>query len=369
MRAMKASILPDRNEPLVVEEVTLDAPKTGEVLVRIAAGGVCHSDLSVIDGTLPLPTPIVLGHEGAGVVETVGPGVTSLKAGDHVVLSWRPGRIRCPFCPRGHPYLCALASRMSLSGAMLDGTRRLRRGADEIFHMTQTSSMAEYAVVPETGAIVIDPDIPLDKAALVGCAVTTGVGAVFNTARVEAGASVAVFGCGGVGLSVVQGARIAGADPIIAVDLLDSKLEAAKRLGATHAVNAKSGDAAARIRDLTGGQGADYAFEATGNPDVVGQAYDSVRRGGKVVVIGVANMMAQISVPHLTLVLQEKAVLGSCYGSARPQLDMPRLLKLYKAGRLKLDEMVTRTYKLSEVNRAFDDLRNGVNLRGVLVFS
>ena len=195
------------------------------------------------------------------------------------------------------------------------------------------------------------------------------MGAVFNTARVEAGASVAVFGCGGVGLSVVQGARIAGADPIVAVDLLDSKLEAAKRLGATHAINAKPGDAPGRIRELTGSQGADYAFEAIGNPDVVSQAYDSVRRGGKVVVIGVANMMAQISVPHLTLVLQEKAVLGSCYGSARPHLDMPRLLRLYKAGRLRLDEMVTRTYKLAEVNQAFDNLRNGVNLRGVVVFS
>ena len=368
MPAIQASILPDRNAPLVIEEVTLDAPKAGEVLVRIAASGVCHSDLSVIDGTLPLPTPIVLGHEGAGVVEAVGPGVTSVKVGDHVVLSWRPQCNRCAYCLRGQPYLCDLASRMSLSGAMLDGTRRLRRGAEELFHMTQTSSMAEYAVVPETGAIPIDRDIPLDKAALVGCAVTTGAGAVFNTARVEAGASVAVFGCGGVGLSVIQGALIAGANPIIAIDLLDSKLEAARRLGATHAINGKSGDAPARIRDLTAGQGADYAFEAIGNPDVVSQAYDSVRRGGKVIVIGVANMMAQISVPHLTLVLQEKAVLGSCYGSARPQLDMPRLLRLYKAGRLKLDEMVTRTYKLSQVNQAFDDLRNGVNLRGVVVF-
>lgn len=369
MPAMRASVLPGRNSPLLIEQVTLNAPKAGEVLVKIAASGVCHSDLSVIDGTLPLPTPIVLGHEGAGVVEAVGPGVTSVKVGDHVVLSWRPQCNRCPYCLRGQPYLCDLASRMSVAGAMLDGTRRLRRDGDELFHMTQTSSMAEYAVVPETGAIPIDRDIPLDRAALVGCAVTTGVGAVFNTARVEAGASVAVFGVGGVGLSVIQGARIAGADPIIAVDLLDSKLEAAKRLGATHTVNGKSGDAPARIRDLTGGEGADYAFEAIGNPDVVSQAYDSVRRGGKVVVIGVANMMAQIAVPHLTLVLQEKAVLGCCYGSARPQVDMPRLLRLYKAGRLKLDEMVTRTYKLDAVNQAFDDLRNGVNLRGVIVLS
>ncbi|MBI4588839.1 MAG: Zn-dependent alcohol dehydrogenase [Candidatus Rokubacteria bacterium] len=369
MPAMKASILPDQNTPLVIEEVTLDAPKAGEVLVRIAASGVCHSDLSVIDGTLPLPTPIVLGHEGAGVVETVGPGVTSVKAGDHVVLSWRPQCSRCAYCLRGQPYLCDVAIQTGLAGAMLDGTRRLRRGADELFHMTQTACMAEYAVVPESGAIAIDPDIPLDKAALVGCAVTTGVGAVFNTAKVEPGASVAVFGVGGVGLSVVQGCRIVGADPIVAVDLLDAKLEAAGRLGATHTVNAQSGDAPARIRDLTGGQGADYAFEAIGNPDVVNQAYDSVRRGGKVVVIGVANMMAQITVPHLTLVLQEKAVLGSCYGSARPQVDMPRLLRLYKAGRLKLDEMVTRTYRLEEVNQAFEDLRKGVNLRGVLVFS
>jgi S-(hydroxymethyl)glutathione dehydrogenase/alcohol dehydrogenase len=369
MPAMKASILTERDAPLVVDDVVLDPPGPGEALVRIAASGVCHSDLSVIDGTIPLPLPIVLGHEGAGVVEAVGPGVSSVRPGDHVVLSWRPECGRCPWCLRGEPHLCDVASRMSLAGAMLDGTRRLRRGGTELHHMTQTSSMAEYAVVPETGAIPIDPDIPLDRAALIGCAVTTGVCAVLNTASVPPGASVAIFGAGGVGLSVVQGARIAGADPIVAVDLLDTKLEAARRLGATHVVNAGGGDAPARIRALTGGHGADYAFEAIGDPEVVRQAFDAVRRGGKVVVIGVAGTTAQITLPHLPLVLQEKAVLGSCFGSARPHVDMPRLLRLYRAGRLKLDEMVTRTYKLDEVNQAFQDLRTGANLRGVLVFS
>ncbi|MFQ5897386.1 MAG: zinc-binding dehydrogenase [Candidatus Methylomirabilia bacterium] len=364
---MKAAILRERNSSLVVDEVQLEPPKTNEVLVRIVASGVCHSDLSVIDGTLPLPTPIVLGHEGAGVVEAVGPNVASMKPGDHVVLSWRPACGGCADCRGGEPYLCDLASQMSLAGAMLDGTRRLRWKDQELFHMTQTASMAEYAVVPESGAIPVDHDIPLDRAALVGCAVTTGVGAVFNTARVEPGASVAVFGAGGVGCSVVQGARIAGADPIIAVDLVDSKLEAARRLGATHTVNAKGGDAAREIRTLTGGRGSDYAFEAIGNPEVVSHAFDAVRRGGKVIVIGIASPAAQIAVPHLILVLQEKAVLGSCYGSARPQLDMPMLLRLYKAGKLKLDEMVTRTYPLEEVNRAFEDLKSGANLRGVLL--
>jgi S-(hydroxymethyl)glutathione dehydrogenase/alcohol dehydrogenase len=269
-------------------------------------------------------------------------------------------------CAEGKPHLCTLASLTSISGTLLDGTRRFSWNGRDVNHMTQTSSMAAFTVVPETGAIPIDADIPLDRAALVGCAVTTGVGAVINTARVPPGASVVVFGCGGVGLSAVQGARLAGAEPIVAVDLLDAKLAAARRFGATHAVNARADDAVGRIRQLTGG-GADFAFEAIGVPAVVAQAFDAVRPGGTVVVIGVAGPGHDIPIPHLQLVLQEKTVMGSCYGSARPQADMPRLLRLYKAGKLQLDEMVTKTYRLEQVNEAFDDLRAGRNLRGVLV--
>jgi S-(hydroxymethyl)glutathione dehydrogenase/alcohol dehydrogenase len=364
---MKAAVLYARQRPLSVEEIDLDPPKAGEVRVRIKACGVCHTDLSVIVGSLPLPLPIVLGHEGAGVIEEVGSEVVNLVPGDHVVLSWRPACGHCPGCKLGRPVLCQTTERVSRIGALLDGTRRLSKDGQPINHMILTASMAEAAIVPAPGAIRIDRDVPFDRAALVGCAVTTGVGAVLNTARVPPGSRVAVFGLGGVGLSVVQGALIAGAEMIVAVDRLEAKLKAATGFGATHTVDAATGDPSPAIRQLTGG-GVDYAFEAIGNPEVVTQAFNAARPGGTVVVIGVSPRDASLSIPALPLVLQEKSILGSYYGSSRPEVDMPKLIALYKSGKLKLDEMITRRYPLDEVNQAVEDLRLGVNVRGVITF-
>ncbi len=364
---MKAAVLYELNQPVVVEELELEKPKEREVLVKMVASGVCHSDLSVTNGTIPLPLPIVLGHEGAGIVEEVGPGVTAVKPGDHVILSWVPNCGQCSFCAMGRSYLCE-ARALTRGGTMLDGTRRIRKGTKEYNHMLGVSTMATHTVVPEISLVRIDPDIPLREAALIGCGVMTGVGAVINTAKVEPGSRVAVFGAGGVGLNVIQGAVLASAETIIAVDLLDRKLQFAKQFGATHLINASREDPVQKIKDLTGG-GVDYAFEAIGHGAVITQAYQATRRGGTTVVIGVAAPGVQASIPANTLVLEEKTLKGSYYGSARVQVDIPRLIRLYKSGRLKLGELISNTYPLEDINKAFEDLQKGENARGVLVHS
>ena len=365
---MKAAVLYEYGKPLVVEEVELDGPKQGEVKVKIGASGVCHSDYVFVEGKpyIRRKLPMVLGHEGAGVVEEVGDGVSSVKPGDHVVLSWVATCGRCRYCAIGRPNLCEVGRGPEVMAAnMPDGTRRIHKGDTYYGHMGALSTMAEYSVVPEASAIKIDDDIPFDKAALVGCGVMTGVGAVINTAKVEVGSAVAVFGLGGVGISAIQGAVLANAYPIIAVDVLQNKLEFAARMGATHAVDASRGKVAEEIEHISPG-GLDYAFEAIGNEEVMAQAYELLGRGGTLVVIGAAPAEHNLSIPAWTLPLQEKAVQGSCYGSARPRADLPMLLGLYKAGRLKLDEMVTRTYPLEDVGQAMDDLAAGLNIRGVL---
>lgn len=364
---MKAAVLYELNQPVTIEELELEKPKEREVLVKLVASGVCHSDLSVTNGTIPLPLPIVLGHEGAGIVEEIGSGVTAVKPGDHVVLSWVPNCGRCSFCVVGRPYLCQ-ARALTRGGTMLDGTRRLRKGTQEYNHMLGVSTMAEYTVVPEISIVPIDPDIPLKEAALIGCGVMTGVGAVINTAKVEPGSQVAVFGAGGVGLNVIQGAVLASAETIIAVDLLDRKLEFAKQFGATHLINASTENPVEKIKEITEG-GVDYAFEAIGSGAVIAQAYQSTRRGGTAVVIGVAAPDAQVSIPANTLVLEEKTLKGSYYGSARVWVDIPRLARLYKARKLKLGELVTCVYALEEINEAFGDLEKGENARGIIVYS
>jgi S-(hydroxymethyl)glutathione dehydrogenase/alcohol dehydrogenase len=364
---MKAAVLFEYGKPLVVDEVELDEPSGGEVLLRMVACGVCHSDYSYIDGTIRKELPIVLGHEGAGVVEKVGEGVTSVGEGDHAVLTWAAACGRCRYCTVGRPNLCDVGRGPEvLAGFMPDGTSRLHKGAKRYRHMVGLSAMAEYAVVPEASVIQIGRDVPLEKAALLGCGVTTGVGAALNTAKVEPGSRVAVFGLGGVGISAVQGAALAGAAMIVAIDVQPAKLELARSFGATHAINGSQVDAVARIQELTGG-GVDYAFEAIGNVKVMRQAYDSICKGGTLVVIGGAAGGEELCVPAITLPIQEKSIRGSCYGSARPRVDIPRLIELYQAGRLKLDEMVTKTYSLEEVNEAMDDLISGRNIRGVLV--
>ena len=348
-----------------VEEVSLDPPRAGEVEVRMAATGVCRSDLSVVEGALPFPFPIVLGHEGAGVVERAGEGVTHLAPGDPVVLSFIPVCGRCFFCRRGEAHLCVQGIP---TGRMLDGTSRVRQGDRELYVMQFLGCMAERAVVPAACAVKIEGGIPLERAALVGCAVATGVGAALRTARVEAGASVAVFGCGGVGLCIVQGARLAGAARIVAIDVAPGKLDLARRLGASDTVDAREVEPVAAVRALTDGIGADYTFEAVGRPELVLQAWAAARRGGVVTVVGLAKLTETVSFNALLLAGEAKTLKGSVYGSANPHADFPTWLRLHAQGRLDLAALVTRTYRIEEATQAFADLERGANARGVIVF-
>jgi len=364
-RTAKAALCRAHNTPVVIEPVTVDGPKRGEVMVKLGACGVCHSDLSAITGTIALPLPLVLGHEGAGVVEEAGEGVSGLMKGDHVIFSFIYMCGRCRFCVSGRPVLC-LEQGKALT-TPLEGTPRVRDARGEPLNIfSGCGSMAEYATVSAENLIKIDPKIPLDCAALVGCGVTTGVGAVFNTAKVEPGSSVAVFGCGGVGLSVIQGARIAGAEKIIAIDTLQPKLEMAKRFGATDSILFTE-DPTKALKKMTGG-GPDYAFECVGSGELAAAAYRAIRRGGLAVVVGVAKPSDTTSVRTMTLPFEEKTLTGSYFGSCVPRVDFPRMLSLYMAGKLKLEELITRRYSIDEAPQAFADLQAGKNARGVIVF-
>ena len=363
---MKAAVLYELNQPVVVEDIEMEAPKAGEVVVKVAATGVCHSCYHAVTGTLDIPLPVVLGDEGAGVVAEVGTGVTMVKPGDHVILSWVPSCGHCIYCTQGYANIC-LNSRKGGRGNLPDGTTRYSKNGVAIHHFGMVASFAEYSVIPQECAIPIDKDIPLDKAALVGCSVTTGVCAATNTAQVRPGSSVVVFGTGGIGLNVLQGAVIAGAERIIAVDIMDSKLEFARQFGATHTINANEGDVISEIQALTDGLGADYAFEAIGTKTTYEQTVRAIRNRGKAIWIG-APPREPISLDASIIFWGEKTVMGSNYGSARPRYDMPRLLALYRAGVLKLDELITRTYQLEEVNEAFTAMLNGEVARGVIQF-
>jgi S-(hydroxymethyl)glutathione dehydrogenase/alcohol dehydrogenase len=364
-RTAKAVLCREHNKPVVVETIAVDPPKRGEVSVRLAACGVCHSDLSAITGTIALPLPLVLGHEGAGVVEEVGEGVSGLAQGDHVVFSFIYMCGRCRFCVAGRPVLC-LEQGKALT-TPLEGTPRVRDASGAPLGIfSGCGAMAEYATVSAENLIKVDPKIPFDCAALVGCGVTTGVGAVFNTAKVEPGSSVAVFGCGGVGLSVVQGARIAGAERIIAIDTLPAKLEMAKKFGATETVLMEKEDVVKFLKKTTSG-GPDYAFECVGSGELAGAAYRAIRRGGLAVVVGVAKPSDSTSVRTMTLPFEEKTLTGSYFGSCVPRVDFPRMLGLYLSGRLKLEELITRRYSIDEAPQAFADLQAGKNARGVIV--
>jgi len=363
----KAVVCRELNQPVVVESVTVDAPGRGEVRVKLGACGVCHSDLSAVNGTIALPLPLVLGHEGAGVVDQVGEGVADLAPGDHVVFSFIYMCGKCRFCVAGRPVLC-LEQGKALT-TPLAGTPRVHdAGGKPLNIFSGCGSMAECATVSAENLIRIDPKIPLEVAALVGCGVTTGVGAVFNTAKVAPGSSVAVFGCGGVGLSAIQGARIAGAEKIIAIDTLPAKLEMARRFGATDTIAAKKDeDVAKTLKKLTGG-GPDYAFECVGSGDLAGAAYRAIRRGGLAVVVGVAKPSDSTSLRTMTLPFEEKTITGSYFGSCVPRVDFPRMLALYLGGQLRLEEMITRRYAIAEAPQAFADLQSGANARGVIVF-
>jgi len=364
-RKAKAAICREHNQPIVVEEIGVDAPGRGEVLVKLGACGVCHSDLSAVNGTIALPLPLVLGHEGAGVVEEVGEGVRDLAKGDHVVFSFIYMCGKCRFCLAGRPVLC-LEQGKALT-TPLAGQHRTHDAAGKPLNIfSGCGAMAEYATVSAENLIRIDPKIPLDCAALVGCGVTTGVGAVFNTAKVAPGSSVAVFGCGGVGLSAIQGARIAGAEKIIAIDTLQPKLEMAKKFGATDTILFKE-DPVKELKKMTGG-GPDYAFECVGSGELAGAAYRAIRRGGLAVVVGVAKPSDSTSLRTMTLPFEEKTITGSYFGSCVPRIDFPRMLGLYLAGQLKLEELITRRYSIAEAPQAFADLASGRNARGVVVF-
>lgn len=364
---MRAAVLYEAGIPMAIEQVSLDGPRDDEVLVQIGATGACHSDYHVIDGTWNgprYPMPVILGHEAAGTVEKVGADVRSVKPGDRVILSFAPNCGRCKMCTIGRPNLCS--GMPSAAGTFPDGTRRHRKGDLEINCFGRgMSSFAEQSVVHHSAAVKITPDMPMKAAALIGCAVMTGVGAVLNTAKVEPGATVAVFATGGVGLSVVQGAVLANASKIIAVDLLDNKLDYARTVGATHAVNSSKQDALEAIREITDGEGVDYAFDAIGDSRVSRLCYDAVRAGGTAVIVGMAPTGSEFSIPA-TIAGAEKTVKGCFYGSSRPAVDFPRLVDFYLRGALQLDQMITRSYTLDEINDAFDAMGRGENARGVI---
>ncbi|HEY8493905.1 MAG TPA: Zn-dependent alcohol dehydrogenase [Myxococcota bacterium] len=363
----KAVVCREWNKPPVVETVTVESPKRGEVMVKIGACGVCHSDLSATNGTIPLPPPLVLGHEAAGTIVELGEGVNDLAVGDTVIVSWIPMCGKCRYCATGKPQLCDQSAKATTT--LPDGTHRFKdKDGNPLNHMAGTGVMAEYATLHRDNVIKIDPSVGIDKAAIVGCAVMTGAGAALNTAKVEPGSVCVVFGAGGVGLNTIQGCAIAGASRIIAVDMSDKKLEFARQFGATDTINPSTdGDPVGKILMMTGG-GADYAFECIGLGATIAQAYNCIHKGGTAVVVGVSKPTETVTLGAFLIPFQEKVLVGSMYGSARPAVDFPRLLDLYKKGRLKLDELVTATYSIDQAQQAFEDLVAGVNARGVIVF-
>jgi S-(hydroxymethyl)glutathione dehydrogenase/alcohol dehydrogenase len=354
---MKAAILYEVNKPLVIEDIDIDDPGPGQVMVRTVSSGVCHSDLHQIEGLWPIDMPVVLGHEAAGVVEKVGEGVTYVQPGDHVVMNFIPFCGACRYCQSGRPVLCTEGRGVA---------NHLHKGSQLINVFISVSSFAEFMVAPESGVVKVREDAPLDKLGIMGCAVATGVGAVLNTAQVEAGNSVAVIGIGGVGLNVIQGAALVAASPIIAVDVLDRKLEMARQFGATHCVNTAKEDSVEAVRALTRG-GADYAFEVIGRPEAISQAFDMVHAGGEAVMVGLSPFGSKTAIDTRGL-LSEKVLKGCTYGSIRPRVDIPRFIDLYMAGRLKLDELVTRTYPLEGINEAFAAMKAGEVARSIISF-
>lgn len=368
LNAMGAPMPYAQSKPLSIQEIELEPPGQGEILVRMGAAGLCHSDLSVINGDRPRPTPMALGHEAAGVVETVGPGVDDLKKGDHVVLVFVPSCGHCNPCAEGRPALCEPGAAANTAGTLLSGARRLfSNDGKPVFHHMGCSAFAEAAVVSRRSAVKIDPDLPLDEAALFGCAVLTGVGAVVNTAQVRAGASVAVVGLGGVGLASVLGAVASGARFTVAIDLSDDKLALAKTLGATHTFNAADPELVERVKKATAG-GVDYAIEMAGSTRAFETAYRITRRGGTTVTAGLPPPTATWAMPATNLVAEERTIKGSYIGTCVPSRDLPRYIDLYKQGRLPVDKLMSARLKLEQINEGFDRLHEGKAVRQVVTF-
>ena len=360
---MKAAVFHGPHQPLTIEEVEIDDPQEHEVLVRLVASGVCHSDLHAIDGLWPQPAPSVLGHEGAGIVEKVGSAVDYVKPGDHVISCAMVFCGYCEDCLAGDHHLC---NNRAATRRPKSGPPRLSQSGKKIYQEAELSTFAEKMLVHENALVKITNEMPLDRAALIGCGVTTGVGAVLNTARIEAGSKVAVFGCGGVGIAAIQGARIAGARQIIAVDQFESKLAMAKRFGATHGIDASQTDAVKAIQELTGGRGVDYSFEAVGNIKLARQCFESVRRGGTATIIGMLPVGQCVEI-EATQLLPERKLQGSMLGSLNFRIAMPRYVDYYLQGQLNLDDMITRRNKLEDVNEAFRAMRAGEVARSVLM--
>ncbi|QDT32781.1 zinc-dependent alcohol dehydrogenase family protein [Thalassoglobus polymorphus] len=357
------------SKPLQLEDLELTPPDECEVLVEIVAAGLCHSDLSVINGSRPRVMPMVLGHEAAGIVREVGAGVRDFQSDDHVVFSYVPVCGRCTCCQSGRAALCERGAVANTEGSLLSGKRHFSRSnGQELHHHLGVSAFSQYTVAAEESLVKISKSLPLDKAALFGCAVMTGVGAVVNTANIQAGQSVAVFGMGGVGLSSIMGAKASGAFPIVAVDLLDSKLDLAKNAGATHAVNANDHDAIEAVKNITGG-GASVTFEAVGSEIVLAQAYAATARGGKTVCMGLPHPSKMLSIPAVSLVAEERTILGSYMGSSVPRRDIPRFIAMYEAGLLPVDLLQSSTLGLNDINAAFDDLAAGTVARQTVLMS
>jgi len=356
-----------QSKPLAVQEVELAPPGPGEVLVRIRAAGLCHSDLSVINGDRPRPLPMALGHEAAGEVAALGDGVTDLAPGDHVVLVFVPSCGHCVPCSEGRPALCEPGAQANGAGTLLSGARRISRHGADVHHHLGCSAFAEYATVSRRSLVKVERDLPFTHAALFGCAVLTGVGAVVNTAQVRAGASTAIVGLGGVGLAALLGARAAGARHVVAVDLSPAKLDLARSLGATHAFDASAPDCVEAIRAATGG-GVDYAFELAGSVKALDTAYRITRRGGTTVTAGLPPPSATLALPAVNLVAEERTVKGSYVGTCVPTRDIPRYVDLFLQGRLPVDRLLTGTLAIGGINEAFDRLHDGAAVRQVIVF-
>lgn len=353
---------------LTIEQVELDQPQADEILVRVRAAGVCHSDLHTYRGELRAAPPLVLGHEGAGTVEEVGSNVTQIRPGDRVLVNWLPACKTCPTCLSGRYNLCERLPGTTFQALLPDGTCRLKTLDGIVLkHYLSSATMSEYIVIHQASAIPFPDDVPFEAAAIIGCAVATGVGAVINTAQARAGLPAAVIGCGGVGLCAIQGCRLAGCHPIIAIDVMDSKLAFARQMGASHAVNSSATDVTQALRALARG-GPEYVFDSVGSGATIPQALQAIRPGGTVVVMGLHAARTEVAISPGTLVMQNKRLLGSFAGSIRPHLDLPMLVELYRAGKLDLDALITKRYPLQDLSQAFQDMEAGKIARGVVVF-
>jgi NDMA-dependent alcohol dehydrogenase len=364
----KAAVVHEVGKPIEIEEVTLDGPRDGEVLIRYLYAGLCHSDVHIQHGDLAARLPMVLGHEGAGIIEEVGPGVTRVAAGDHVVCSFIPNCGVCRYCATGRQSICDMGASI-LEGSLPGPRFPITGAAGEYGAMCILGTFSQWGVIHQNSVVKVDDDLPLDKAVLVGCGVPTGWGSAVNTANVQPGDTVAVYGVGGIGINAVQGARYAGAKNVVAIDPLENKREKAMELGATHAF-ATAEEAQAAIVDMTRGQLADSAILTVGlmDPEVVGAGFNAIGKGGTVVLTGLNKVeLPTIQLSGSILTLFRKSVKGSLFGDCNPTTDIPKILGLYQAGDLKLDELITRTYTLEQVNEGYDDLLAGKNIRGVMV--